>query len=162
MLDNGKRTYAPGTDCRAGRSFPSIVSSVWRSEMAGGLRQMIDHIQRSDYAAHVFGYMITGLMTEEWYHWSIHTGQLSDYSAADARGLPRLAPETLRRGRCAFGKPGVIPAVSFATAAIPSRADRMRQRERTFRDPARRCLLSTFTCSITRSSRRRSITSPPR
>ncbi len=25
--------------------------------------------------------MITGMMTEEWYHWGNHSGQLADYSA---------------------------------------------------------------------------------
>jgi hypothetical protein len=29
--------------------------------------------------------MITGLMSEEWYHWSIHSGELGDYSLQATR-----------------------------------------------------------------------------
>ncbi len=37
VLDNGQKTYAPGFESRSGRSFPSIVSPVWRRDMAGAL-----------------------------------------------------------------------------------------------------------------------------
>ena len=120
---------------RAGRSFPSIASPVWRNAMAGGLQHLIQHIQRSDYAAHVFGYMVTGMMTEEWYHWSIHSGELSDYSApmhTAFRAWLRNRYGDVAALRAAWRDPGV----GFDTAAVPSKADRQRHRERTFRDPA--------------------------
>ena len=122
-------TVAPG-----GR-FPRSPRVSWRSEIAGGLRHLIDHIQRSDYAAHVFGYIITGMMTEEWYHWSIHTGELSDYSApmqAAFRGWLHKRYGDIAALREAWRD----PRVSFDTASVPSKADRQRHRERTFRDPA--------------------------
>ena len=44
-------------------------------------------MQQSDYGQHLFGYMITGLMSEEWYHWSIHSNELSDYSSHAVRAF---------------------------------------------------------------------------
>ena len=135
VLDDGRRVYHPGSESRSGRSFPSIASLLWRRDMAAGLQHLIDHLQRSDYAAHLFGYMITGMMTEEWYHWSIHSGQLSDYSApmhAAFRAWLRSRYGDVAALREAWRD----PRVEFSTAAVPSKADRQRHRERTFRDPA--------------------------
>jgi hypothetical protein len=64
---------------RAGRTFPSLASARWRADTAAPQRRVLRHIQGSDYGAHPFGCLVTGLMSEQWYHWSIHTNELSDY-----------------------------------------------------------------------------------
>ena len=136
VLDHGRRVYTPAADSRAGRTYPSIASPVWRRDMAAGLRRLIEHIQESDYASHIFGYMITGMMTEEWYHWSIHTGELSDYSApmhAAFRAWLRRKYGDAASLRAAWAD----PRADFTTAVVPSKADRQRDRARMFRDPAR-------------------------
>ena len=53
-----------------------------------GLQHVVRHMQESaTTASRMFGYIITGLMTEEWYHWSIHTNELSDYSVHAVRAF---------------------------------------------------------------------------
>ena len=81
ILANGARAYSSKADMgRGGRAYPSLASAKWRQEMASGLQEVVRHMQGSDYGDRMFGYFFTGLMTEEWYHWSIHTNELSDYS----------------------------------------------------------------------------------
>lgn len=114
--------------------FPSIASEVWRRDMAAGLRRLVEHIQTSDYGPRIFGYMLTGMCTEEWYHWGVNSGEAGDYSPA-AHGAFRnwlrgryTDVESLRQ---AWGD----PKVDFDSAAVPSGARRRGNPARTFRDP---------------------------
>jgi beta-galactosidase len=136
LLANGARTYSPKTDMgRGGQAYPSLASAKWRREMASGLQEVIRHMQSSDYGDRMFGYFFTGLMTEEWYHWSIHTNELSDYSVHAVRafrGWLRAKYQTVPALRTAWND----PRVDFDSAAVPTQVARQRDRERTFRDPA--------------------------
>ena len=62
-----------------GRSFPSIASEKWRDFMAEGLGHLIDHIEKK-YPDNFFGFLFSGMHTEEWYHWCCNTPARSDYS----------------------------------------------------------------------------------
>jgi len=137
VLAHGGKHYRQGIGHgRDGKVFPSLASRRWRADTAAGLQTVIRHIQESDYGAHVFGYMITGLMSEEWYHWSIHSGELSDSSPHAARafrvwlGAKYRSVDALR---CAWNN----SSVDFDSADVPSQPARQAGRnERTFRDPA--------------------------
>lgn len=137
VLAHGGRHYGQGKGHgRDGKAFPSLASARWRGDTAAALRHLIRHLQTADYGAHVFGYMVTGLMSEEWYHWSIHTNELSDYSPHAVQAYRAWlqskykTPEDLRRAWS-------DPRVDFGCAAIPSQAARQAGRnERTFREPA--------------------------
>jgi beta-galactosidase len=137
VLASGSRTYRTGAGHgRDGKAFPSIVSAKWRQETAAALGHLIGHMGESDYGAHLFGYMITGLMSEEWYHWSIHTNELSDYSphALQAfREWLRIRYDTVEALRRAWSDRGV----DFESARVPSQEARQHGRGRTFRDPAK-------------------------
>jgi hypothetical protein len=135
VLANGSRTYDTKASMgRAGRMYPSVASAKWRREMADGLKRLIRHMQKSDYGSHLFGFMVTGLMTEEWYHWSIHTNQLADYSTHMTVAFQRWLRGRYRDAD-ALRQSWRDPALTFESAQIPSQAARQLGRERTFRDP---------------------------
>jgi len=137
VLANGARTYSAKIDLdRGGRAYPSLASTKWRREMASGLQQVIRHLQASDYGDRIFGYFFTGLMTEEWYHWSIHTNELSDYSVHAVRCFRawlRTKYRTTGELRASWND----PQVDFDSASVPTQAARQSGRQRTFRDPGR-------------------------
>lgn len=138
VLHDGSRTYPPDTPTPVpkGRPFASIASPRWRAEIAEGLRRILEHVQGSEYGAHLFGAMLTGLFTEEWYHWSSGSDFLSDYSPhmgaafRDWLGRKYGSDEALRS---AWNDADA----RIARAVIPSREERIGDRERTFRDPRR-------------------------
>ena len=135
VLANGSHAYALKADMgRGGMAYPSVASVKWRTEMAAALQRLIRHMQASDYGDHMFGYMVQGLMTEEWYHWSIHTDELSDYSVHMVSAFRRWLRAHYRTAsvlRQAWNNADV----DFDTATIPRQTARQFGRERTFRDP---------------------------
>jgi hypothetical protein len=138
VLSHGGKHYRQGLGHgRDGRAFPSLASAKWRADTAAALQHLIRHIQESDYGAHVFGYMITGLMSEEWNHWSIHSGELSDYSPHAVRAF-RDWLRAEYRAADALRQTWNDPRADFDSVGVPSQAAREAGRnECTFRDAAR-------------------------
>ena len=114
---------------------PSWASEAWRRDTIDGLRRLIEHIETSPYADRVIGYHLTSGTTEEWMMWGANENQWVDYSPACLKAFRRWLLETYgsdQRLRAAWAD----PAVTLATASIPTRARRASARQGWLRDPA--------------------------
>ncbi|MBX9652364.1 beta-galactosidase [bacterium] len=132
---DGTTKYSDGVGHgRDQKAFPSLASVQWREETAQALQQLISHTLTSDYRDHIFGYVITGLMSEEWYHWSIHTGQLSDYSVHAVKAFQQWLRNKYESSE-ALQESWNQKDLSFEAVTIPSPEVRQQGRDRTFRNP---------------------------
>ena len=146
ILDHGGTLYRdPNTNptIPRDRPFPSLASETWRRDTGDALRRFIEHVQGSTYGKHMFAYILSGLDTEEWYHWSSGSNQLAGYSVhmekAFREWLKRKygSDEALRRGWNASD-------VSLDTATVPSREERWDEGKGTFRDPSKKMNVIDF------------------
>ncbi len=116
--------------------YPSLASEKWLRDMDRALETVVAHVEASDWGGHVVGYQLSGQKTEEWYHWSMNTPVLGDYSPHMARAFRQwlaqryASDDDLQR---AWHR----PQVTRAEAEVPSQAARFGDQTRTFRDPAR-------------------------
>lgn len=127
VLDDGSTTYRePNRNPTQpkGRAFPSLASEAWRSFVAEGLRQLLAHVAAAPYAERIFGYELTGLDTEEWYHWSAGSDQLAGYSPPTVEAF-----RAWLRGK--YGDDAALeaawrrPGIRLATAQVPPREARV-------------------------------------
>lgn len=126
VLDTGRNYYVEPSNNAVTKNqlFVSLASEKWRRDMVHGIRGVIEHIDQTSYGERVVGYMVTGLYTEEWYHWSSGANQLGDYSEPFRRGFQRWLrakygdEEGLRAAWNAAG-------LSFEDVRVPDRAARM-------------------------------------
>lgn len=140
ILDSGSPLYTDpnrNPTLPKGRPFPSIASVKWREDMRMALVRFLDYVAGSKYAGHIFGYILAGLDTEEWYPWSSGSNQLSGYSEhTEAAFRDWLRQKYFFEDRLqeAWGRADV----TFDTARVPSREARFDGEQGTFRDPAQK------------------------
>jgi len=126
------------------RAFASLASSKWRQDMAMCLRRLIDHIQNSSYADHIFGYQLFGLSTEEWYHHTAGRPQSGDYSCHMTMAFRNWLKQkywTEDNLRASWGSKDI----TFDAVAIPTHQQRFAGIHKiTFRDPAKEMMVIDF------------------
>jgi hypothetical protein len=137
LLSNGKTDFGeklfalPRKD-----NLPSLASTRWRADAKVAVERTIDHVAQSDYAGRVVGYQVCGQKTEEWYHWSMNTEELGDYSRPMLtawRAWLTARYQTDGNLQAAWGR----PAATLASAPIPTKQERYGNKAATFRDPTR-------------------------
>lgn len=124
-------------------TLPAWASKKWREDTAQYLRKLIEHVARQPYGRQVVGYHLASGGTEEWYYWPNYkwfffevNQDLLDYSRPQTeafRDYLRRKYGTSDALRQAWHK----PEVSFDTAAIASKAEKMRPDWGIFFDPAK-------------------------
>ena len=128
-------TESPGILPREG-NYPSLASTAWREDTAMTLEHMIDHIAESNYANYIVGYKISGLATEEWYHWSSGRSELSGYSDPTIDAFRTWLRVKYSDSNSALQTAWQDGSVTFDDANVPSYTDRkLYTGTRTFRDP---------------------------
>lgn len=137
VLHDGATKYAvEEMGLVTGVQYPSLGSTKWREAMAVALRNVIDHIENSDYADRVFGYQLSGLATEEWYHWGRSSSQMNDYSLPMTlafRDWLRQRYGSVEKLRESWAD----STLEFDVVQIPTKQERLGNRRAMFRDPVR-------------------------
>jgi hypothetical protein len=105
--------------------FPSIVSQKWREDMGYALRKYVEHLRGEGYLEHVVAFEVSGLATEEWYHWSSNRQELAGYSAVTEAAFQDWLREQYGDDVGALRSAWGDGSVTFDTAQVPSRAERL-------------------------------------
>ncbi len=135
QIDSGDGNLVPLIHS-GGKPAPSWASEAWRRDTVEGLRRLLQHIAAAPYADRVVGYHLASGTTEEWMMWGANEDQWVDYSPANVRAFRRWLQDqygTDERLQAAWSD----PAVSLASAAIPTKAQRQASQLGWLRDPAR-------------------------
>jgi len=121
--------------------FQSFASTLWRKEMGEALRNLIRHVQESDYAQRIIGYLPGTGISFEWQYWGAHLftwgkqEKMADYSepmiAYFRDWLRRKYDGDVEKLRAAWHD----DAVTFETANIPGKEKRYANEIFCFRDP---------------------------
>jgi len=116
--------------------FPSLASTKWRNDMKLCLTKFVEHIKTSYYKDNVGGFILTGLATDEWYHFSSGTDKFWGYGDRTVEGFRAWLSKK-------YGTDSALqtawnnPTVTLATAEVPGYWDRKDEGlQTTFRNPA--------------------------
>jgi hypothetical protein len=106
------------------RPFPSLASPAWRAVIGDALKRLIHRVRNSRFGRHIFGWCLSGLHTEEFYHWACSTERLAGYSAPTAEAFRqwlRRKYGSVSALRTAWGQEDV----DFDTVHVPTRQERL-------------------------------------
>ncbi len=127
--DGSTQPTDAGPTLPPGRSFPSLASRRWRQAIGSALAKLIGRLQESRHAERLFGYVLSGLHTEEFYHWTCGTNQCAGYShhtvAAFQKWLRRRYQDT-----SALQSAWRRSDVNFDKAEIPTSPERRAAEQR--------------------------------
>lgn len=147
ILDHGSPIYKSPNEnptVPQGRPFPSIVSERWREYIGNSLRTFIDYIKTHPvYKDHIFGFFIAGLDTEEWYHWSSGSSQLSGYSSHMEKAFKKWLKEKYVTNE-ALSKAWNREGITFDQVKVPTKNERYDINDGMFRDPLKKMNVIDF------------------
>ncbi len=125
------------------RAFPSPASMIWRRAVGDALDRLIRHVLQSRFGPHVFGWCLSGMHTEEFYHWACSTEHLAGYSVPTVAAFRQWL-------RARYGDVSTLRKawdqadVDFDNAAVPTRQQRLDQGDGMFRSPERRNVVDFY------------------
>ena len=113
---------------------PSFASLPWRRDVADFLRRLVAHLESTPFAKRIYAYRPDYGVYHEWHYFGMardmpDTGK--PMTAAFRRWLAREYKGDVEALRRAWNNPGV----TFATAEVPSKEERLRTSAGTLRDP---------------------------
>lgn len=102
----------------------SFASEKWRADVGEILKALMDHLMKQPYAGHIFGIKVTAGSTFEWVHWGGSLDKNIDYSPAAQNAWKKWLEEKYVT-ESALQSAWNDSSVTFETAEVPPRADRM-------------------------------------
>lgn len=143
-LDDGS-TYPSGENptLPKNRAFPSPASTVWRSAVGDALERFIQYVLESRFGPHVLGWFLSGMHTEEFYHWACSTERLAGYSVPTVAAFRQWLRD--RYGDVSTLRKAWNQAdVDFDNATVPTRQQRVDQGDGMFRGLDRRNVVDFY------------------
>ncbi len=129
----------PDEVCRNADGDPaeqaSLASELWEETYERLLRDVIRHMEGSDYAAHIMGYHPAGGRASEWYWWG-KRAQV-DFSPAAIERYRKWLREQYGGDVAAVRRAWGNPTATFAAAEPPTYEARQVTRHGLFRDPVK-------------------------
>lgn len=114
----------------------SMASRVWEATYERMLRDLVGHIETSDYGHRVIGYHLAGGKSSEWFWWGFDLGWI-DYSPAARERFREWMRERYREDESALRAAWRDTDLSFDTVEPPSGALREATEYGYFRDAER-------------------------
>jgi hypothetical protein len=116
--------------------FPSLASAKWRNDMKTCLTAFVNHIKASYYKDNIGGFIITGMATDEWYHFGSGTDKFWGYGDRTVQSFRAWLSQKYGTD-FALQSAWNNPSVTLATATPPGYWDRKDEGlMTTFRNPA--------------------------
>lgn len=135
LLDDGSGKHIPFIT-PGDKPAPSWASEAWREATIEGLRRLIEHVESSPYADRCIGYHLTSGTTEEWMMWGANENEWVDYSPVNVAKFRSWLKEKYR-SLSALRNAWSDPDVTFETAEIPSKVQRMETYFGSLRNPSK-------------------------
>ena len=147
IMSDGKTLFDSKSDFLntypTGRPFPTLASEKWRAFISDGLKNLIAHIEEK-YPDNFFGIFLSGMHTEEWYHWNCNTAARADYSPHMRDAFREWLKE--KYGTEAALKKSWNMDVDFDTAEIPTQEERESKPQTVFRNIEKQMNTVDFYC----------------
>ncbi|MBQ7189694.1 MAG: beta-galactosidase [Kiritimatiellae bacterium] len=132
---NGKADPAVGIQIQ-NIVAPSLASTLWRREAGDYITRLVRFLESSPYASRIYAYRPDYGIHHEWHYYGM-TGYMPDngkaMTAAFRRWLERNYNGDVEALRRAWNR----VSVTFATAEVPSREERLRTSAGSLRDPVK-------------------------
>ncbi len=115
----------------------SLASELWADTYERMLRDVIRHMEASDYAPHIFGYHPAGGVASEWFWWGPGgiNSEVHDFSPAAVKRWQKWLAERYDANVDALRLAWGDPAASFETAMPTVPADTAARHHGVFRHP---------------------------
>jgi len=111
-----------------------MASDKWLDDSLVTLRKFVEHVESSDYANHVIGYIPGGGGAGEWYWAGCHNG-LTGYSDVTRKSFQNWLRNKYAADVNALRKAWRDGAATFDNAQVPSPEYRLKSEHLDFRDP---------------------------
>ncbi len=130
------------------RGHAPLGSEKWLELSAGAIRAMVSHIEASDYAGHIVGYLPGGGGSAEWY-WPGYSNGMTGYSKATHRSFRKWLREKYADNVSSLRKAWDNDTVTFENAAVPLPRFRQQTEKFCFRYKSKSRQVFDFRCYMT-------------